>query len=64
VPSAIRYLEREREKGREDDGKEVRSYWMPLKEKKYLNFKEKALHLTRWRNRFGRGYGPVTRQTQ
>jgi hypothetical protein len=35
-----------------------------LKEKRrYLKLKEEALDRTLWRTRFGRGYGPVLRQT-
>jgi hypothetical protein len=35
-----------------------------LKEKKrYWKLKEEALDCTLWRTRFGRGYGPVIRQT-
>jgi hypothetical protein len=35
-----------------------------LKEKRgYWEFKEEALDRTVWRTRFGRGYGPVVRQT-
>jgi hypothetical protein len=37
-----------------DDLKEKIGYW---------NFKEEALDRTLWRTRFGRGYGPVVRQT-
>jgi hypothetical protein len=37
-----------------DDRKEKRSCW---------NWKEEALDHTLWRTRFGRGYGPVVRQT-
>jgi hypothetical protein len=37
-----------------DDLKEKRRYW---------KFKEEALDRTLWRTRFGRGYGPVVRQT-
>jgi hypothetical protein len=37
-----------------DDLKEKRRYW---------KLKEKALDRTLWRTRFGRGYGPVVRQT-
>jgi hypothetical protein len=37
-----------------DDLKERRRYW---------RLKEEALHRTLWRSRFGRGYGPVVRQT-
>jgi hypothetical protein len=29
----------------------------------YWKLKEEALHRTPWRLRFGRGYGPVVRQT-
>jgi hypothetical protein len=38
-----------------DDLKEKRRYW---------KLKEDALDRTLWRTRFGRGYGPVVRQTQ
>ena len=35
-----------------------------LKEKKgYSHLKEEALDRTMWRARFGRGFGPVVRQT-
>jgi hypothetical protein len=35
-----------------------------LKEKRrYWKFKEEVLDHTLWRTRFGRGYGPVVRQT-
>jgi hypothetical protein len=37
-----------------DDVKERRRYW---------KLKEEALDCTPWRTRFGRGYGPVVRQT-
>jgi hypothetical protein len=37
-----------------DDFKEKRRHW---------KLKEEALDRTLWRNRFGRGYGPVVRQT-
>jgi hypothetical protein len=37
-----------------DDLKEKRRYW---------ELKEEALDRILWRNRFGRGYGPVVRQT-
>jgi hypothetical protein len=37
-----------------DDIKEKRRYW---------KLKEVALDRTVWRTRFGRGYGPVVRQT-
>jgi len=36
-----------------------------LKEKaRYCRFKEEALDRTLWRTRFGRGFGPVVRQTE
>jgi hypothetical protein len=38
-----------------DDLKEKRGQW---------EFKEEALYRTVWRVRFGRGYGPVVRQTR
>jgi hypothetical protein len=37
-----------------DDLKETRRHW---------KWKEEALDRTLWRTRFGRGYGPVVRQT-
>jgi hypothetical protein len=37
-----------------DDHKEKKRYW---------KLKEEALDRTLWRTRFGRGYGPVVRQT-
>jgi hypothetical protein len=37
-----------------DDLKEKRSYW---------KLKEEATDRTQWSTRFGRGYGPVVRQT-
>jgi hypothetical protein len=37
-----------------DDIKEKRRYW---------KLKEEALDRTQWRTSFGRGYGPVVRQT-
>jgi hypothetical protein len=37
-----------------DDLKEKRRYW---------NLKEEAVDHTLWRTHFGRGYGPVVRQT-
>jgi hypothetical protein len=37
-----------------DDLKKKRRYW---------KLKEEALDCTVWRTRFGRGYGPVVRQT-
>jgi hypothetical protein len=37
-----------------DDLKEKRRYWI---------LKEEALDRTLWRTRFGRGYGPIVRQT-
>jgi hypothetical protein len=37
-----------------DDLKEAKRYW---------KLKEEAQHRTLWRTQFGRGYGPVARQT-
>jgi len=37
-----------------DDLKEMRGYY---------HLKEEALDRTKWRSRFGRGFGPVLRQT-
>jgi len=47
----------ERQKGTEDDGEDVSSFWMPLK--KNFNFKDKAFYRTLWRHQSGRGFGPV-----
>ena len=41
----------------EDKEEDVRSYWMTLRKG------EEALDRTMWRARFGRGFGPVVRQT-
>jgi hypothetical protein len=58
VPSGVGIVAvRGIEKGRTellDDVKEKRRYW---------KLKEEALDRTMWRTRFGRGYGPVVRQT-
>jgi hypothetical protein len=32
--------------------------------RRYWKLKEEALDRTQWRTRFGRGYGPVVRQTR
>jgi hypothetical protein len=40
----------------------VGSYWMTLR-KGYSHLKEEALDRTMWRARFGRGFGPVVKQT-
>ena len=45
---------RRRRKQLQDDLKETRGY---------CKLKEEALEGTLWRTRFGRGYGPVVRQT-
>jgi hypothetical protein len=34
-----------------------------MEKRGYCNLKEEALHRTLWRTRFGRGYGPLVRQT-
>ena len=39
-------------------------YLDDLKDRRgYFHLKEEALDRTMWRNRFGRGFGPVVRQT-
>jgi len=58
--------ERERKKsevtGRR--GRKLSSYWMTLRGKTgYWKLKEEALDRTLWRTGFGRGCGPVVRQT-
>jgi hypothetical protein len=35
----------------------------PKERRVYSHLKEEALDLTMWRARFGRGFGPVVRQT-
>jgi hypothetical protein len=49
-------------KWRDDEGEDVSSYWMTEKKRNW-KLKEEALDRTMWRIRFGRGYGPVVRQT-
>jgi hypothetical protein len=45
-------------------GRRRRKLLDDLKEKKeYFHMKEEALDRTVWRARFGRGFGPVVRQT-
>jgi hypothetical protein len=45
-------------------GRRRRKLFDDLKERRgYSNLKEKALDRTMWRARFGRGFGPVVRQT-
>jgi hypothetical protein len=45
-------------------GRRRRKLLDDLKERKgYSHFKEEALDRTMWRARFGRGFGPVVRQT-
>ena len=45
-------------------GRERRKLLDDLKEKRgYSHLKEEALDRTMWRARFGRGFGPVARQT-
>jgi hypothetical protein len=41
---------------------DVRSYWMTLRQERILSFEEETLDRAVWRNRFGRGFGPVVRQ--
>jgi hypothetical protein len=44
-------------------GKRRRKLLDDLKKKGKIHLKEKALDRTVWRARFGRGFGPVVRQT-
>jgi hypothetical protein len=45
-------------------GRRRRKLLDDLKERKgYSHLKEEALDRTMWRTRFGRGFGPVVRQT-
>jgi hypothetical protein len=45
-------------------GRRRRKLLVDLKERRgYSHLKEKALDRTMWRARFGRGFGPVVRQT-
>ena len=45
-------------------GRRRRKLFDDLKERRgYYHLKEKALDSTMWRARFGRGFGPVVRQT-
>ena len=45
-------------------GRGCRKLMDDLKERRgYSQLKEEALDRTMWRNRFGRGFGPVVRQT-
>jgi hypothetical protein len=45
-------------------GRKRRKLWDDLKERRgYSHLKEEALERTMWRARFGRGFGPVGRQT-
>ena len=45
-------------------GRRRRKLLDDLKERRgYSHFKEEALDRTVWRARFGRGFGPVVRQT-
>jgi hypothetical protein len=44
-----------------DKEEDVGSYWM--ERRGYSHLKEEAVDRTMWRARFGRGFGPVVRQT-
>jgi hypothetical protein len=44
-------------------GRKRRKLLDDLKERGYSHLKEEALDRTMWRARFGRGLGPVVRQT-
>jgi hypothetical protein len=62
-----RVIEREIKRGREVTGRRgrrSRKLLDDLKERRgYPHLKEKALDSTMWRARFGRGFGPVEKQT-
>jgi hypothetical protein len=48
----------------ENRGRRRKQLLDDLKEKRgYCKLKEEALDRTQWRTRFGRGYGPVVKQT-
>jgi hypothetical protein len=49
--------------GTRKEEEDVRNYWVSLRGKKYWNLKWETLDHTLWRNRFGRGSGPVAKQT-
>jgi hypothetical protein len=53
---------KEKYNGREGEEDDISSYCMTLM-KIYWKLKEEALDRTLWRTRFGRGYGPVGKQT-
>ena len=45
-------------------GRKHRKLLNDLKERRgYSHLKEEALDRTMWRDRFGRGFGPIVRQT-
>jgi hypothetical protein len=46
-----------------DKEEDVGSYWMTLRKGEDTLLKEEALHRTMRRAGFGRGFGPVIRQT-
>jgi hypothetical protein len=49
---------------RERRGRRHRKLLVDFKERRgYSHLKEEALDCTMWRARFGRGFGPVVRQT-
>ena len=49
---------------REDEEEDVNSYWMTLRKREDTgNRKSKHSDRNLWRYDFGRGYGPVLRQT-
>jgi hypothetical protein len=51
---AVRVRQGKRHKLLQGDLKEKRGYW---------KLKQEALHRSMWRTGYGRGYGPVVRQT-
>jgi hypothetical protein len=52
-----------RYKWQQDEEEDVGSCWMTLRKGEDTLLKEEALDRTIWRAGFGRGFGPVVRQT-
>jgi hypothetical protein len=65
LPSNSRYQRKDTGRDGSDKKKRKTTYEVldELKDKRgYSHLKEEALDCTRWRNHFGRGFGPVVRQ--
>jgi hypothetical protein len=64
TPRCNDYRQKQKIEMTERRGRRRKQLLDDLKEKKrYWKLKEEALDHTLWRARFGRGYGPVVRQT-